>query len=153
MVYDEQLADRVHELTTAAEAVTELRMFGGWCVTLHGNLAVGVAGDDLIVRVGPDAYEAALARPGVRPFDFTGRASRGWVFVDGETVRTRTRAHPLGGHGRRVRAVVAAEGRVETTTPGLASAIGETDLHRWLSAPLVPVMVSVRVCDCRATTS
>ena len=74
MVYDEQLAERVRELTGAAEAVTELRMFGGWCITLHGNLAVGVAGDDLIVRVGPDAYDAALTRPGVRPFDITGRA-------------------------------------------------------------------------------
>jgi TfoX/Sxy family transcriptional regulator of competence genes len=89
MVYDEHLAERVRELTGSAEAVTELRMFGGWGVTLHGNLAVGVLGDDLIVRVGPDAYGEALARPGVRPFDITGRAMRGWVFVDGETVRTR----------------------------------------------------------------
>ena len=101
----------MRELTGAAEAVTELRMFGGWCITLHGNLAVGVAGDDLIVRVGPDAYDAALTRPGVRPFDITGRAIRGWVFVDGETVRTGTRAHPMGEHGRRVRAVAAAQGR------------------------------------------
>jgi TfoX/Sxy family transcriptional regulator of competence genes len=89
MAYDEHLADRVRELTAAAEAASELRMFGGWCVTLHGNLAVGVLGDDLIVRVGPAAYEAALARRGARPFDFTGRASRGLVFVDGASVRTR----------------------------------------------------------------
>jgi len=27
------------------------------------------------------AYDAALAEPGVRPFDMTGRPMRGWVLV------------------------------------------------------------------------
>jgi hypothetical protein len=44
---------------------------------------VGVIGDDLLVRVGPDATAAALAEPGTRPFDMTGRAMNGWVVVDG----------------------------------------------------------------------
>ncbi|MEV6327670.1 hypothetical protein [Streptomyces sp. NPDC051909] len=43
-----------------------------------GNMAVGVMGDDLMVRVGPDAADEALARPGARLFDFTGRPMRGW---------------------------------------------------------------------------
>lgn len=42
--------------------------------------------DDLIVRVGPEAYEDALARSGVRPFDFTGRSMTGWVYVEGGAV-------------------------------------------------------------------
>jgi TfoX/Sxy family transcriptional regulator of competence genes len=71
------------------EARTELKMFGGWGITLHGNLAVGVLGDELIVRVGPDAYDAALARKGARPFDVTGRPMRGWVFVASSAVRSR----------------------------------------------------------------
>src|SRR5438067_850257 len=57
-------------------------MFGGWGVTIHGNMAVGVMGDDLIVRVGKPAYEEALKRPGARPFDFTGLAMTGWIYVD-----------------------------------------------------------------------
>lgn len=36
-----------------------------------------------MVRVGPDATDAALARPGTRAFDFTGRPMRGWVVVAG----------------------------------------------------------------------
>jgi hypothetical protein len=30
------------------------------------------------------AYDAALARPGARLFDFTGRPMKGWVVVAGE---------------------------------------------------------------------
>ncbi|MFF7887556.1 hypothetical protein ACH40F_40100 [Streptomyces sp. NPDC020794] len=42
-----------------------------------------MTGDDLMVRVGPDATEQALARPGTRTFDMTGRPMRGWVEVAG----------------------------------------------------------------------
>ena len=86
MAYDNDLADRVRASLGDAHAVTELSMFGGWGVTVHGNMAVGVMNDDLIVRVGPDSYEDALARPGVRPFDFTGRSMTGWVYVEGGAV-------------------------------------------------------------------
>ena len=85
MAYDEALAERLRERLADA-AVTEKRMFGGLSFLTHGNLTVGVFGDDLIVRVGPDAREAALERLGVRPFDFTGRPMRGWVVVAGEVL-------------------------------------------------------------------
>ena len=48
----------------------------------------GIAGDDLMVRVGPDGYEAALARQHVRPMDFTGRPMKGYVFVGPRGLRT-----------------------------------------------------------------
>ena len=86
MAYDDDLANRVRESLKDTDAVTELRMFGGWGVTVHGNMAVGVLNDDLIVRVGPDRFDAALARPGARPFDFTGRSMTGWVYVAGSAV-------------------------------------------------------------------
>lgn len=62
MAYDNDLANRVRESLKDTDAVTELRMFGGWGVTVHGNMAVGVMNDDLIVRVGPHRYGDALAR-------------------------------------------------------------------------------------------
>jgi TfoX/Sxy family transcriptional regulator of competence genes len=86
MAYDDDLADRVRECLKNTDAVTELRMFGGWGVTVHGNMAVGVMNDDLIVRVGPNRFEDALARPGARPFDFTGRSMTGWVYVERSAV-------------------------------------------------------------------
>jgi TfoX/Sxy family transcriptional regulator of competence genes len=83
MVYDNNLAARVRERLAGTKGVTELKMFGGWGATVHGNMAVGVIGDDLIVRVGADRYAGELAEPGARPFDFTGREMTGWLYVDG----------------------------------------------------------------------
>ena len=49
---------------------------------LQGNMCCGVTNDDLMVRVGADAPEDALAQPYARPMDFTGRPMKGFVFVD-----------------------------------------------------------------------
>ncbi len=49
---------------------------------LHGNMACGMIDDNLIVRVGPDAYESALEEQHTRVFDMTGRPMRGWVVID-----------------------------------------------------------------------
>jgi TfoX/Sxy family transcriptional regulator of competence genes len=86
VTFDEQLALRVRERLGATDGVVELKMFGGWGITVNGNMAVGVVERDLIVRVGPDAFDDALIRPGARPFDFTGRSMTGWVFVAGDAV-------------------------------------------------------------------
>ncbi|MCQ6555457.1 TfoX/Sxy family protein [Streptomyces sp. C10-9-1] len=82
MAFDEGLAERVRACLGADPAIAEKRMFGGLAFLRAGNMAVGVIGDDLVVRVGPDAAAAALARPGARPLDLTGRPMRGWVVVD-----------------------------------------------------------------------
>ncbi len=82
MAYDEGLADRVRVALADVDGVTEQRMFGGLSFLLDGKMCCGVAGDDLVVRVGPDQYEDALAEPGARPMDFTGRPTRGLVYVD-----------------------------------------------------------------------
>ncbi|OXY96692.1 TfoX/Sxy family protein [Streptomyces diastatochromogenes] len=86
MAYDEGLAERIRDRLGADPDVAEKRMFGGIAFLYRGNMAVGVTGDDLMVRVGPDATDAALARPGARLFDMTGRPMRGWVVVAGSAV-------------------------------------------------------------------
>ena len=83
MAYDEGLAERVRDRLADVPGVTDKRMFGGIAFLTDGNMTVGVTGDDLLVRVGPEATDAALARPGARLFDMTGRPMRGWVVVDG----------------------------------------------------------------------
>jgi TfoX/Sxy family transcriptional regulator of competence genes len=82
MAFDEDMVNRLRELLADRDAITEKRMFGGLAFLLHGNMAVGVHGPELIVRVGPDATQAALARPGARLFDMTGRPMKGWILVD-----------------------------------------------------------------------
>jgi hypothetical protein len=44
-------------------------------------MCCGVVGDDLMVRVGPDDYDEALAERHARPMDFTGRPLKGMVYV------------------------------------------------------------------------
>ncbi|TXS46350.1 TfoX family protein [Streptomyces sp. uw30] len=86
MAYDEGLAQRIRERVGEGTDITEKRMFGGLAFLVHGHMAVGVSGDDLMVRVGPDSTDAALARPGTRIFDMTGRPMRGWILVAGDAL-------------------------------------------------------------------
>jgi hypothetical protein len=73
MAYDEGLATRVREVLGDQPGVAEQRMFGGLAFLVHGNMACGMRGEDLIVRLAADAAESVQGEPGVRPFDLTGR--------------------------------------------------------------------------------
>jgi len=88
MVFGEGLADRTRAALGDVRGVTEIRMFGGLCFTAHGNMAVGVTGGELMVRLAPEDGEAALAQPGVRPMDFTGKPMKGFIYVGADGVKT-----------------------------------------------------------------
>jgi TfoX/Sxy family transcriptional regulator of competence genes len=82
MAYDETLAERVRDRLAALPAVTDKRMFGSLAFLTDGRLTVCVTGDGLMVRVGPEGAEEALAQPGARLMEMGGRRMRGWVLVD-----------------------------------------------------------------------
>jgi TfoX/Sxy family transcriptional regulator of competence genes len=84
VAYDEALADRIRELLSARREVSERKMFGGIVFMVAGNMACGVLGKDLIVRLGDEEAEKALGEEGVRPFDFTGRPMKTTVYVSPE---------------------------------------------------------------------
>jgi TfoX N-terminal domain len=84
VAYDEVLADRVRELLLVREGFSEREMFGGIGFMLAGNMACGVSGDELMVRLEPEEGEKALAEDHVRVFDMTGRPMKGWVLVGPE---------------------------------------------------------------------
>jgi TfoX/Sxy family transcriptional regulator of competence genes len=84
VAYEERLAERIRELIGERPGVVEKKMFGGVAFMLDGNMACGVTGSDLMVRVGPDAYAQAIMAPGARPFDMTGRPMKGWLVIAGE---------------------------------------------------------------------
>jgi TfoX/Sxy family transcriptional regulator of competence genes len=86
MAFDDALAERLRDRLREVAAVHEKKMFGGLAFLTDGNMTVGVHGDDLIVRIAPDDTPTALAKPGVRPFDITGRPMRGWILVAGEAL-------------------------------------------------------------------
>jgi hypothetical protein len=84
MVYNEGLAQRVRDLLAEHQGVSEKRMFGGVAFLLNGNMFVGINQDNLMVRVGPEAYEALISEPHAREMDFTGKPMRGFVYVGPE---------------------------------------------------------------------
>src|SRR3954463_10369906 len=87
MAYDEALADRIRELLAARAEVSGRKMCGGIAFMGAGNMACGVLGEDLIVRLGDEEAEKALSEEGVRPFDFTGRPMKTTVYVSPERTR------------------------------------------------------------------
>ncbi len=87
MARDEELADGIRALIGGDDDVTEQRMFGGLAFLAGGHMAVAASGQGgLMVRVDPEATDALVARPGVRPFAMRGRPLDGWVRVDGVAV-------------------------------------------------------------------
>lgn len=88
MAYDEDLADQIRARISDRTGVSEREMFGGIAFMINGNMAVGVSGDELMVRVGKDAHEDAISRPGARTFDMGARPMRGWINVSSEGFTT-----------------------------------------------------------------
>lgn len=84
MPYDPELAQRMREVLQSRDGIKEIKMFGGYCWTLNGNMLCGVEVGRYMFRVGRDLECDALARPGVRPMDITGKPMRGFVWVSAE---------------------------------------------------------------------
>ena len=81
MAVDQKLAARVRKLLADRSDLTERRMFGGLTFMVRGHMCCGVQGNELILRLGPDGADEALASPHARPMDFTGRPLAGFITV------------------------------------------------------------------------
>ena len=81
MAYDTKLEERINVVLGDLPGLQEKKMFGGVGFIICGNMACGVVGDDLVVRVDPQETEAILTQPFTKPFDTYGRRMAGWVLV------------------------------------------------------------------------
>ncbi|HMB69546.1 MAG TPA: TfoX/Sxy family protein [bacterium] len=88
MSYDQGVVDRVRKALSKRRNVAERRMFGGLTFMVGGHMTCGVVGDELMVRVGPDAYAEALKDRHAREMDFTGTPLKGFVFVESKGFAT-----------------------------------------------------------------
>jgi TfoX N-terminal domain len=80
MAYDETLAARVR-LALTGERTNEKKMMGGLCFMVRGHMCASVTKNQLMVRVGADAYQRSLKLKHTAPMEFTGKPLRGFVFV------------------------------------------------------------------------
>jgi hypothetical protein len=82
MAVNEDLAERMRVALAGAGEVREVKMFGGLCFMLNGNMVAGTSKRGLLVRVGKDQHADALARGGAKCMEMTGRPMEGYIFVD-----------------------------------------------------------------------
>ena len=86
MAYSRELAESIRSHIGDHPGLTEKEMFGGIAFLVAGNMAVGVTGEELMVRVGKEAHDEAVALPGARVFDLSSRPMKGWLVVSTEGI-------------------------------------------------------------------
>jgi TfoX/Sxy family transcriptional regulator of competence genes len=89
MAYNIKLAERIRAEVQGLPIIKK-KMFGGVGYMLNGNMACGILGDDMIVRVGLDEYESLLKRAHVKIFTMKGgpKPMKGWLMVEPEGYKT-----------------------------------------------------------------
>jgi TfoX/Sxy family transcriptional regulator of competence genes len=83
-LFDERLAARVRKALSQRDDVSERRMFGGLTFMVTGHMCCGVIGYRLVVRLGTESAGKALGEPHTSTMTFTGRALKGFVYVDAD---------------------------------------------------------------------
>lgn len=82
MAYDNYLYERIsNTLKNRNINFVEKNMFGGVAFMVDEKMCVGIMGDTMMARIGPEVYEASLERTGCQPMDFTGRPMKGYVTI------------------------------------------------------------------------
>jgi TfoX/Sxy family transcriptional regulator of competence genes len=88
MAYNESVAEKIRIALADSSKIVEKKMFGGLCFMVRGNMAIGVVGDELMVRVGPEQQPIALKKPHARVMDFTGKPMVGFIYVAAEGLKS-----------------------------------------------------------------
>lgn len=102
MAYDEQLAIRVRQAFGTRSDITERKMFGGLAFLYQGRMCCGIVGNDLMVRIPADEFDAVMRGRHVRPMDFTGKPLREFVYVSPRGFRTSAALRTWLARGERV---------------------------------------------------
>ena len=82
MTDESDLALRVRAAFHGVEALREVKMFGGVGFMVNGNLVAAASKRGLLLRVGRERQDEALAEPGIRPMEMRGRRMEGYVYAD-----------------------------------------------------------------------
>lgn len=85
---DQDLIFRVRLALAAVPNVTEKRMFGSVGFMVRGNLCVSAREGRIMCRIDPANHGSAIRRKGCRTVVMRGRPMQGYVYVDGEAIKT-----------------------------------------------------------------
>ena len=83
MAFNEFLADRIRQILAERNAdFFEKRMFGGLVFMVDDKMCLGIVKDEVMARIGLEAYTDALNKPGCSEMNFTGRPMKGYIFLN-----------------------------------------------------------------------
>ena len=83
MAYDEYLADRMRSVLKEKNVnFHEKKMMGGLTFMVDDKMCVGIVKENMMARIDPDIYEDSLKKEGCVEMKFTGRAMKGFVFLE-----------------------------------------------------------------------
>src|SRR3990172_940176 len=82
------MAERVGRILSGQCDVVERTMMGGLAFIVNGSMCCSVGRDALLVRVGAEGRQCALAYPHVSPMKIGDKTMSGFVRVDSEGFRT-----------------------------------------------------------------
>ncbi len=83
----EHLVDRVRAIVGGDRRVSEKTMFGGLTFLLNGHILVGCKKDGrILLSVGKEHNDEALARSGATQMVHGGRVMRGFIWVDPDAI-------------------------------------------------------------------
>src|SRR5262245_9689124 len=117
MAYNEHLASRMRRVVADRRDFTERQMFGGLAFLCNGRMCCGIVGNDLMVRVPLDEFDAALRKPHVRSMDFTGKPLKGFVYVSAPGFATAAMLRGWMTRGERAAQTARAAGTRERSRP------------------------------------
>jgi TfoX/Sxy family transcriptional regulator of competence genes len=80
-----ELADRLAR-ALAVHAPRSIRMMGGLCFMVNGNMALGTYKGGLMVRIAKADHATALERDGAREMVMKDRVMEGFILVDADAV-------------------------------------------------------------------
>lgn len=87
MAYDTYLEERMTRILEAKKQAFEAKkMMGGLCYMVEDKMCFGIVGEQMMARINPDIYEDSLKKEGCSEMNFTGRAMKGFVYLDGEAI-------------------------------------------------------------------
>jgi len=88
MAYNQTLANRIREQLQDLDGIEEKEMMGGMSFMLNDKMCVGIIKDEMMCRINPSLYEAALEKTGCHEMVFTGKPMKGWVMIDDSGMKT-----------------------------------------------------------------
>ena len=90
MAHDDELLTRVRSALAHVPNVKEKTMFGSIAFLVRGKMCVSARAKRIMCRIDPALHDAALKRKGCQTVVMKGREYRGYVYVNAESVRTKS---------------------------------------------------------------